>query len=269
MAGNTTAPSETLTKFIRPSFPTAINNRELIKILTAALVSQNVTTHDVLLATSCCPDEINRDLDVTLYEAFGRPFVMGGLAGFPFVGKTGFGAYMHHVAKGGTMMVITAAHVGVHYQTGDIGKLRRIGMESDSSACGAAIGAYHYCSTHHVNLKKIAARDPNVYAGFNDELDSQQNYVMKTVAGRFDELSKNANPMIGLVDALARAVHDDFLKILPKKEDIHFNLVLLSGVQINWEASESDTDDYFQPISFEFIEHGTGKTTDLMSFFPK
>eukprot|EP00954_Amorphochlora_amoebiformis_P020003 1336131-Amorphochlora_amoeboformis.AAC.1 len=49
-----------------------------------------------LMAVSSCPDEINRTMD-SFNDYWGDSFHLGGLAGIPFTGKTGFGAYAAHV----------------------------------------------------------------------------------------------------------------------------------------------------------------------------
>lgn len=40
--------------------------------------------------------QVNRDLDIVLKSRFGRPFYLGGLAGFPFVGAPGLRAFVEH-----------------------------------------------------------------------------------------------------------------------------------------------------------------------------
>ena len=86
---------------------------------------------------------------------WGEAFTLGGLAGLPFVGKSGFGAYFHHVPVNGKLLIIFAPHVGIG-QLGKIGALQRDGQDSVSSACGAAIGAYK-----ELQKKAFAPVDPN------------------------------------------------------------------------------------------------------------
>ena len=38
---------------------------------------------------------------------------MGGLGGVPFIGKSGFGAYGHHVPDNGKMFILFAPHIGL------------------------------------------------------------------------------------------------------------------------------------------------------------
>ena len=161
----------------RTQFVGALPQSELISLARECLKEHGFDKKNTLLATSCCPDEINRDLDEQTL-VIGRAFSMGGLAGFPFVGKTGFGAYMHHVPADGCMLIICASHVGID-ATGKVGKVLRHGMKDESTACGAAVGAYSFCNSHKQEVAKIAQGDASVYPAFNDPLDMQQNYIQK------------------------------------------------------------------------------------------
>ena len=157
----------------------AFPQSKVFKLVSRCIENKGYSHDKLLVATSCCPDEINRDLDREIAD-MGRAFCMGGLAGFPFVGKTGFGAFMHHVPNGGHMLIVCASHVGIDSH-GNVGKLNRVGMEKDSSACGAAIAAYKFCEKHSKpeQLAKLCDGDSNMYPGFLDPLDSQQGYIQK------------------------------------------------------------------------------------------
>ena len=65
---------------------------------------------------------------------------MGGLAGIPFVGKVGFGAFQSHIPKDGNLFILFASHVGIE-PYGEIRKLQRENQEHHDKAFGAAIGA--------------------------------------------------------------------------------------------------------------------------------
>jgi len=51
---------------------------------------------------------------------------LSGLAGLPFVGKAGWGAFSHHVPDDGNIVVLFAPHVGID-SFGNVGKIRREG----------------------------------------------------------------------------------------------------------------------------------------------
>ena len=71
------------------------------------------------------------------------------------------------------MLIVCASHVGID-QKGTVGKLNRVGMDNDSSACGAAIAAYKFCEKHSQpeQLAKICSGDTSIYPGFSDPLDT-------------------------------------------------------------------------------------------------
>ena len=69
-------------------------------------------------------------------------FSLGGLAGVPFTGKTGWGAFSGHVPENGNILVLYAPHVGID-AAGNIGKFKRHHQHAPSTACGATIGAYN------------------------------------------------------------------------------------------------------------------------------
>jgi len=68
-------------------------------------------------------------------------FPLAGLAGLPFTGKTGWGAFTSHVpTPDGNVVIMFAPHVGVDAH-GHIGSIHREGIKKISHACGASIGA--------------------------------------------------------------------------------------------------------------------------------
>ena len=89
---------------ITENFAGAIQGDQLTKRVNAILEERGFTPENTLFANSTCPDEINRF--VTSFEQYwGENFPLGGLAGLPFTGVTGFGAYSHHVPDGGNLFI--------------------------------------------------------------------------------------------------------------------------------------------------------------------
>lgn len=81
------------------------------------------------------------DTHPTLQRRFGPEFNLGGLAGLPFTGKTGFGAFAAHVPKDGHIFIVYAPHVGIS-RDGEIGYYHREGQLGATTSCGACIGDY-------------------------------------------------------------------------------------------------------------------------------
>ena len=85
------------------------------------------------------------------------PFALDGLAGVPFAGKAGLGAYAHHVPDEGKLLITFAPHVGVGIG-GKVGAIERDGQVSVSSACGAAVGALKTLSKADAKAPDMCAR---------------------------------------------------------------------------------------------------------------
>jgi hypothetical protein len=64
-------------------------------------------------------------------------FLQGGLDGYPFAGKTGLGAFSHHVPERGAAMMFFGPHVGIT-NAGEVGRVVRPGQSAPSDCCGAA-----------------------------------------------------------------------------------------------------------------------------------
>ncbi|MFK7778734.1 MAG: hypothetical protein QM501_11570, partial [Gimesia sp.] len=76
-----------------------------------------------LLASSRCSDDLVSTNPI-LNQEFDGPFQLGGLAGFPFTGKTGMTAYAHHIPEGGTAFILYGPHIGINAD-GSLGKMLR------------------------------------------------------------------------------------------------------------------------------------------------
>jgi hypothetical protein len=125
-------------------FPTAILAGDLDKVIANTLRSRGFTPANTLFGHSVCSDEVNNrkeQMIPLMVNRWQEGFALGGLGGLPFVGKSGFGAYLHHVPDNGKLLIMFAPHVGIDAE-GRVGGLQRVGQAKVSSACGAAIGAY-------------------------------------------------------------------------------------------------------------------------------
>ena len=127
---------------------------------------------------------------------------MGGLAGLPFTGKTGWGAFSSHVPKNdGNIVVLFAPHVGIS-EEGVVGSIHRDGLEEISHACGPAISALDA-------LKK----DRKAGDMLNGYLDNQMDIIKHLLQPHVDDIVKAPNEQVALVFKM----YDIILKFL---EDI-------------------------------------------------
>ncbi len=88
---------------VRNHFPGAEPSRKILTIVQNELEKYNILPKNTLFAQSICPNDINYSsggISHVFTEYFGDCFHLGGLAGIPFTGSTGFTAFSHHVPDG-------------------------------------------------------------------------------------------------------------------------------------------------------------------------
>ena len=138
-------------KTVRKHFATAMRQEDVAHAAIEITRALGMEKDNTLFSHSTCPDEINHDDgDITdcLRDNFNGQFSLGGLAGIPFSGKTGFAAYASHVPDEGNIFVLFAPHIAISDE-GKVGFYHRRGQKELTAACGAAIGAYN--SVEHLH----------------------------------------------------------------------------------------------------------------------
>ena len=128
---------------IKLLFPGALSNDALEARVIYQLSKKGYRSDNTLLATSLCCDELARQLESDFVKVYGKNFNLGGLAGFPFAGNTGFGAMAAHIPDDGSVLIVYGPHVGVA-TTGGVGKVERAGIALVDNCCGSAIAASNY-----------------------------------------------------------------------------------------------------------------------------
>jgi len=127
------------------------------------ITNQGIPSTSIVLAEGICSD----DVDAPAFQGINNigqfptstnsllgPFMSGGLAGFPFVGQVGLGAWASHIttgttASGGTLFITSTPHIGIT-SGGSVGQIFRRGNVSGttpSSTCGAVAGAISVVTT--------------------------------------------------------------------------------------------------------------------------
>lgn len=222
--------------------------------------SNHSTPNNTIFAHSICSDEVNNAAEQLLplmVKRWGEGFSLGGLAGVPFSGKSGFQAYLHHAPDGGKLLIMFAPHVGID-ATGKIGALQRDGQVKVSSACGAAVGAYKALQK---NL--VAASIPDVEDA-PESFDPQLEFIVKMLQPRLSGIEKAIDPITFVTYQLYAIIRDkicDCINQTPELWEYANEIALVGGVMINRHVGG----DFFQPLSFESrTKDETGvKRTDL------
>jgi len=115
------------------------------------IVSQGYSPNDIIYAEGICSDDVDGPVFTgvnnigqfpTSMNTFLGPFMSGGLAGFPFVGTVGLGAWASHITSGGTLFITSTPHIGVTID-GRAGRMLRKGKlnSATDNTCGAVAGA--------------------------------------------------------------------------------------------------------------------------------
>jgi hypothetical protein len=236
------ATDKTMTK-LRQAFPGALSNEELLGRVRNRLVRKEFGKDTTLVASSLCSDEVNRPLEDTFLSFYGNHFAMGGLAGFPFSGLTGFGAMASHIPDGGNCLLVYGPHVGVDSQ-GNVGKVDRRGKGQSGTCCGSAVAASKY-------LAQVVSGQADLMAPPNSSLDAQQTYVSTMLLPYASEITASADPMVSLPFATFKPIDNMMTRIVAKassKVGPNGKIAMLGGIQINTPEGLSD---YFLPLRFD------------------
>lgn len=223
-----------------------------------------LTSEDTVFTQSSCPDELNHDnvsedLSISLSRNWGEVFHIGGLAGVPFTGKTGWGAFSHHVPDDGNIVLLFAPHVGVTEQ-GHVGKVHRHGQDGrPTTACGASIGAY--------NALKKDDTSPSAHRRLMESKkkhDFQQEYIVEHLKPYMNRIESNEdeNSKMAALAFETYGIAERFLEQIIGLEWMGENskFVLLGGIMINVDGLASD---FFLPLQFE-LRNKDGTVEDLM-----
>ena len=221
---------------------------------TQYITDEGIPSTDIILAEGICSDDAdaaylpgNIGGWPTSINSFLGPFMSGGLAGYPFVGSVGFGAFASHVATelDGTLFVTSMPHIGVT-EDGRSGRMLRRG-KADSitdNTCGAVAGAINQV----VNVLSAA---PNQ----NDSPFDNENYsfwkltdILWPYKSTLTAFTGNSEviynkQMIFATETIRDSAYDYIIANLPAAttgnttNDVYF----LSGIFINSDVSSGTT----------------------------
>lgn len=228
-------------------FPSAISGPELTERALDILEARGFSPESTLLASSVCPDELNPSV-TGFADHYGVAFRMGGLAGFPFAGRTGFQAFVSHAPDmfgARRVLVVYGPHVGIDAD-GTLGQVRRPGMRHATATCGSLVGAL--AAVEHGNLSSEI-----------DPCDLQQGHVVRLLSGRAESILAAEEPLMAALDHLYEATEtalDDQIA----HSGFQGQVALLGGVIINTPPDEAS---WVVPRRFE-LRDSKGERTDLL-----
>eukprot|EP01127_Copromyxa_protea_P001228 TRINITY_DN1124_c0_g1_i2.p1 TRINITY_DN1124_c0_g1~~TRINITY_DN1124_c0_g1_i2.p1 ORF type:complete len:208 (-),score=34.18 TRINITY_DN1124_c0_g1_i2:40-663(-) len=164
-------------------------------------------------------------------EAWGQPsdnhsgvsFCMSSLGGMINLGRMGMKSAISHAPKdqGGKQRFIFYAfpHIGVH-SSGELGHLRRVGLDEDSSVCGALLGLRKEITSGWVNYEF----DPLdiEYCQLKHRLLSKMEYGSQPTISELTMVAYNV--IISDLETLIREV---------TKDVSNFDYAVFSGIQVH------------------------------------
>lgn len=237
-------------------FPGAVSNSELVRRLTRSLGTRGFRRETTFLATSLCCDELSRALEEDVSRAFGGSlyFRLGGLAGFPSAGVTGFGAMSEHIPdEGGTCLIVYGPHCGMD-ALGRVGTVPRKGKLDGGPCCGSAAAAAEYVMRN--SLPPTAT----------DALDVQQASVVSHLLPFADRVRSASVPMEEVPYCLFESQDNLMHQVVSRGRSRASNIVptaLLGGIAINTPPSVPD---FFLPLKFDLYGSSIGREPeDLLS----
>eukprot|EP01062_Namystynia_karyoxenos_P022710 TRINITY_DN18727_c0_g1_i1.p1 TRINITY_DN18727_c0_g1~~TRINITY_DN18727_c0_g1_i1.p1 ORF type:complete len:1014 (+),score=254.31 TRINITY_DN18727_c0_g1_i1:70-3111(+) len=232
-------------------FPTATRMGGVEGAVYNCLAERGFTPMNTLFAHATCPDEVNYDEPETdivnlMQRRWGSRFTLGGLAGMPFCGQTGWGAFSAHVPntnKDGRVLVLFAPHTGIATD-GGVGQVRREGQDEDTTCCGAAMAAWK------------TRRGPREIRRF----DVQQSALTSLLAPYCQSIDEHECPERALVYANFDIVADYLRRIIRNPEKNCTELAIVGGIMINLPEPFEDR---FVPLVFECMDCKTFEVHDL------
>lgn len=255
-------------------FPTALLSSDVDVAVSTTLAARGFTATNTLFAHSVCSDEVNgKDEQLTslMVKRWGEGFSLGGLAGLPFAGKSGFRAYLHHVPDSGKLLVMFAPHVGID-KDGRIGALQRDGQSAVSKACGAAIGAFKAVGAQKAARAAAGGQVLAINDKADDEFDPQIQQIVALLQPKLEGIEQSAND-VGFVTyqmyGIVRDLVDACISQTPDVWEWTDEVAVVGGIIINRHTGG----DFFQPLRFEtrtkdappvdLYEEAFGKRPDL------
>jgi len=217
---------------------------------TMAIASQNaveniaeregIEVKKIIVATSFCFDELNHhQAKMNLHSPQGT-FIMGGLAGYPFVGDIGLTAFADHVPDDGAALFIFGSHIGIS-GSGEVGKIKRVGQHRHTNTCGALMMVQN-----HVLSTLIHEVDPSDYSAFQPE------FLALRLLPMAEEIRRAKVPILKTTHLVYDEIENEILKLIINNPllQAEFPVYILGGIVIN---TDENLPNYFSQKVFRKV----------------
>jgi hypothetical protein len=202
---------------------------------------EGIEMNRIILATSFCFDELNHHQEKMKLPITQGTFIMGGLAGYPFVGEIGLTAFADHIPDNGAALFIFGSHIGISC-TGEVGRVKRVGQHRHTNTCGALMKVQE-----HVLSSSIHKIDPVDYSGFQAE------FLALRLLPMAKEIRKSEVPILKTTHLVYDEIENEILKLIINNEVLQadFPVYILGGIVIN---TDENLPNYFSQKVFRKVK---------------
>lgn len=188
---------------------------------------ENIELGSIIVATSFCFDELNHQHTKMNLPAPQRTFIMGGLAGYPFVGEIGLTAFSDHIPDDGAALFIFGSHIGIS-RTGEVGKVKRVGQQRHTNTCGALMMVQN-----HVLSTAIHQIDPADYSEFQPE------FLALRLLPMAEEIRNAEVPILKTTDLVYYEIEKEMLSLIRSHPTLlkNYPVYILGGIVINTDET--------------------------------
>lgn len=202
---------------------------------------EGIEMNKIIVATSFCFDELNHHQAKMNLPSPQGTFIMGGLAGYPFVGDIGLTAFADHIPDGGAALFIFGSHIGIS-RSGEVGKIKRVGQHRHTNTCGALMMVQK-----HVLSTSIHQIDPADYSEFQPE------FLALRLLPMANEIRKAEVPILKTTHLVYDEIENEILKLIINNKVLQsdFPVYILGGIVIN---TDETLPNYFSQKVFRKVQ---------------
>lgn len=188
---------------------------------------EGIEMNRIIIATSFCFDELNHQPAKMNLPSSQGTFIMGGLAGYPFVGEIGLMAFSDHIPDGGAALFIFGSHIGIS-RSGEVGKIKRVGQHRHTNTCGALMMVQN-----HVLSTSIHQIDPADYSEFQPE------FLALRLLPMADEIRNSEVPILKTTHLVYDEIEKEMIKLITDHpaQLSKFPVYILGGIIINTDET--------------------------------
>lgn len=188
---------------------------------------EGIKMNSIIIATSFCFDELNHNPAKMNLPSTKGTFIMGGLAGYPFVGEIGLTAFSDHIPDGGAALFVFGSHIGIS-RTGEVGRVKRVGQHRHTNTCGALMMVQD-----HVLSSTIHQINSADYSEFQPE------FLALRLLPMVEEIKKAEVPILKTTHLVYYEIEKEIIALIKNHPTLlsQFPVYILGGIVINTDET--------------------------------